>query len=308
MALYRSSSILDDIKREFRQGNMVTRLIMVNVGVFLAINLVRLLIFFGSPSGAISDARFVRLLDFVAMPMDPEHLLMRPWTVITYMFLHVQLLHILFNMLFLFWFGRILFQFVGNRKILPIYVYGGLVGAFLAVLAAQLPQLAPYSAGIMLGASAGVMAILAAAATTAPDYTVFLLFIGPVRLKYIALITIVVLDLLAIPSLDNVGGHIAHIGGALLGFVFIRQSQRGRDWSLGFNRVFEWFTGLFSRRRQPRVVYRSEKRQASPKRRARYEKGKQEQLDEILDKIARSGYDNLTKEEKEFLFRVSKED
>jgi hypothetical protein len=162
----------------------------------------------------------------------------------------------------------------------------------------------------MIGASAGVMAIVAAAATIAPNYTMFLLLIGPVRLKYIALFMIVVLDLLSIPSLDNVGGHVAHIGGALLGFLFIRQLQRGRDWSTGFNRAFGGLTNLFSRQRRPRVVYRNKSKSSAPPRRkpVRHEKGKQEYLDEILDKIAKSGYDNLTKEEKEFLFRVSKED
>jgi hypothetical protein len=175
----------------------------------------------------------------------------------------------------------------------------------------MLPQLLPLPGSVLLGASAGVMAIVAAAATIAPNYTVLLLFIGPIRLKYIALIMIVVLDLLAIPNLENVGGHIAHIGGALLGFIFITQLQRGRDWSVGFNRLFGGLTNSFSRRRQPRVVYRSERRKSAPTRKrkaSRYEKGKQEQLDEILDKIAQSGYENLTTEEKEFLFRVSKEE
>jgi hypothetical protein len=226
------------------------------------------------------------------------------------MFLHYQLLHILFNMLFLFWFGRILYEFVGNRKILPIYFYGGLAGAALAVIMFQLPPLQDAPGDVMLGASAGVMAIVVAAATIAPNYTVFLLFIGPVRLKYIALV-VILLDVIAIPGPVNTGGHLAHLGGALLGFLFINQLQRGRDWSIGFNRLFEALTSLFSRRRSPRVVYRSRERRTSPaqkRRSARYEKGKQEYLDEILDKIAKSGYENLTKEEKEFLFKVSKEE
>lgn len=321
MAAYRNTSIGDDIRRQFSQGTMVTRLIMVNVGVFLAMSLINLILFFTTPNETVSTIaesmslrqfRFEKVIGLLAIPIEPDQMLNRFWTPLTYMFLHVEFLHILFNMLFLFWFGRILHQFIGNRKILPIYFYGGLVGAATAIIVLNLsPQFRDlYFAKPMLGASAGVMAIVAGAATIAPNYTVFLLLIGAVRLKYIALV-VILLDVLAIPTMSNAGGHLAHIGGALLGFIFIKQLQRGRDWSIGFNRLFEGLTNLFSRRRQPRVVYRSEKRKSVSSRKkkaSRYEKGKQEYLDEILDKIAQSGYENLSQEEKEFLFRVSKEE
>ena len=292
-------------------GNMVTRIIMVNIGVFLAMSITHLIIFFVAGNPAVQQEWFHQLTGWFAIPVEPVQILFRPWTIVTYMFLHTGFWHILWNMLFLFWFGRILHQFLGNRKILPIYFYGGLVGAALAILLQNIsPTLQEFApAEYMLGASAGVMAIVVAAAATAPNYTMFLLLLGPVKLKYIALV-VVLLDVIAIPSLSNTGGHIAHLGGAILGLMFIRQLQRGRDWSVGFNRVFEALEALFARRRRPRVVYRRQQRETnfSKGRSSRYAKDKQQQLDEILDKIAKSGYENLSKEEKEFLFRVSKEE
>lgn len=309
--MYRNTSIFEDIRNEFRSGNIVTSLIMVNVGVFLFVNLINVVLLFVEPDKLLRFSMFNDFLAWLALPIDPGMMLMRPWTTITHMFLHAGFGHIFWNMLYLYWFGKILRLFLGDRKILPVYIYGGLVGALAAMLAYNtLPAISTYDpAVIMLGASAGIMAIVAAAGTIAPNYTIFLLFIGQVRLKYIALF-VVILDVIALPYFSNTGGHIAHIGGAFLGFVFIKQLQAGNDWSLGFNKLIDRLADLFKSRKGPRVHYKSTKAKqttgASEGKSA--DRQKQEKLDNILDKIAQSGYDSLSKEEKEFLFRVSNEE
>ena len=296
------TSIWDDTKREFRSGNVISQLIIVNVAVFLIINIVYVVVVLIHSDRLIPEATRTSILSWIALPGGWMPLLERPWTLITHMFVHFGIFHILFNMLCLYWFGRIIQEFIGNKKILPLYILGGVSGAFLLLLSYTLfPGLSPAPA---FGASAGVLAIIVAAATLVPDYTIFLLFFGAVRLKYIAFFMIVI-DLVSIPGLNS-GGHIAHLGGALFGYIFIKQLQVGHDWSQPFNNFFEAIGNFFRARRQPRVVHKTRKEERK-KRSSDVSEGKQQQIDAILDKIARSGYDSLTKEEKEFLFKVSKE-
>lgn len=309
--MYGNNSILDDIKRQFTSGNVVNQLIIINIVVFLVINLVNVIGFLASSDKGIASAWLGKILGWIMLPANPRDLLTHPWTLFTHMFAHYEFLHLLFNLLWLYWFGRIISEFIGHKKILPLYIMGGLTGAILLIAAYNIfPGL---HAGMpvvkALGASAGVLAIVVAAATLVPDYSIFLLFFGSVKIKYIAII-MVALDLISIPDFNS-GGHIAHLGGALFGFVFIKQLQLGNDWSKPFNDLIDWITGIFSRSKQPRVVYKS--RQPRPKVRKPVsadvgEGGKQDRVDAILDKIASSGYDSLSKEEKEFLFRVSKEE
>jgi membrane associated rhomboid family serine protease len=309
------SSIWTDVQQQYRYGNMVVRLILANVAVFLGVHLVDLFLRIGSSSFP---------LDWLAMPMNANDLLYRAWTPITYMFLHWDFWHLLWNMLFLFWFGRILQDLLGNRRILPIYFYGGLAGA--AVAFALLNLLPDQNGTILLGASAGVSAVLMAAATLAPNYEI-MLFVWPVRIKYIALARIV-LDIIAVKGFVNTGGSVAHLGGVAIGYMFIRLLQQGTDLSLGFNSVLDGISrlgsGLFSGRRRPgpRVAHRqpqsagpadadrAARRSRKPRSRVAVEEGisdKQARVDQILDKIGKSGYDSLSKDEKEFLFKFSKE-
>jgi hypothetical protein len=208
-------------------------------------------------------------------------------------------------MLWLYWLGNIFTDFLGNKRVLPVYLMGSMAGGILYMLAYNLlPVLRPeVDSAICIGASAGVLAIVIAAATQVPDYTVFLMFIGPVKLKWIALITIL-LDIVSLPS-ENAGGHIAHLGGALFGFVFVKQLQNGNDWTTLLNRFFDWTINAFQKKPGMRVSYSfPDKKQ---KRTEKVRDQKQERLDAILDKIAKNGYESLTKEEKEFLFDASKE-
>jgi hypothetical protein len=210
--------------------------------------------------------------------------------------------------LWLYWFGNIVKEFIGNKKILPLYILGGLSGAALLMTFFYFfPALRPSVAAI--GASAGVLAIIVAAATIVPDYTVFLIILGPVKIKWIAVV-LVVIDLISIPE-QNTGGHIAHLGGALFGFIYIRQLQLGTDLASPFINVYDGLVNYFKPQPKTRVAYKrttvppsEHKRKAKPEEAA----NKQEYIDTILDKISQSGYDSLSKEEKEFLFKVSKED
>ncbi len=298
--MYGNTSIWDDIKREFFSGNVVSQLIIINVLVFVVINLVTVAIFLASGSTVNP------VLPWIMIPADVVQLLKRPWTLLTHMFAHFGIWHLLFNMLWLFWFGKIIQEFIGNKKILPLFIYGGLCGAALLIISYNIfPGLQsdlPYVSA--LGASAGVLAIVVAAATLVPDYTVFLLFFGAVKIKYIALF-MVILDMVSIPGLNS-GGRIAHLGGALFGYVFIKQLQVGHDWSKPFNNFLDAMAGLF-RKKEPRMVYKTDSQERKRKQ-SDYPQDKQQQVDAILDKIARSGYDSLSKEEKEFLFKVSKDE
>jgi membrane associated rhomboid family serine protease len=307
MALGRS--IWDDIRTEMSSGNMVTRLIMVNAVVFIAINLVYVSGFFYF-ADKISANNFVwKVIGWLGIPAELKLMLKRPWVIITHMFSHLSFFHFLFNMLGLYWFGGIVKEFIGNKKILPLYLMGGIAGAALLVAFFYFfPSLRPSLPAI--GASAGVLAIIIAAATIVPDYTVFLVLFGPVKIKWIA-VALVVIDLVSIPE-QNTGGHIAHLGGALFGFIYIRQLQLGSDLAAPFIAIYDAFVAFFKPKPKTRVAY---KRTTVPPTTAKPKSAKQDagmnkqaRIDSILDKISNSGYDSLSKEEKDFLFKVSKED
>lgn len=303
MNMHGNTSIKDDIKHAFSSGNVIVQLIVLNIAVFLLINVVFVALIMVNSDRAVPETLKQSVLTWIELPATFRELLWKPWTLITHLFTHVGIFHILFNMLCLYWFGNIIREFIGHKKILPMFILGGFSGALLMlVFNAVFPGLHPAPA---MGASAGVLAIIVGAAALVPDYTLFLLFFGAVRLKYIALF-IIILDFVSIPG-RNAGGHIAHLGGALFGYLFIRQLQMGHDWSLPFNSFFERIKNIFTARKEPRVVYKT-KNEAKRKPRADFPENKQQQVDAILDKIAQSGYDSLTKEEKEFLFRASKEE
>lgn len=314
-------SIWNDVKREFNQGNMVTRIIIINIVIFIAINIFKLILFFGN--GGQLPELYDQVVHAFCMSSDWQFFLTHPWGLITSMFLHEGFWHILWNMLFLYWFGRIVGDFIGNQRILPIYLLGGIAGGILYFISANAfpgMLIGKYA----LGASAGVMAIVVAAGAISPDYIMRLLFIGDVKLKYIVAV-LVFLDLIVIPNGGNTGGHIAHLGGAFFGWFFVFQLRNGNDLSLFVNNIIDTISNFFSallsgqrQRRKPKVVYRNPNKKAASKtsRSRSREKGHavsdqnkaahQERLDAILDKIKQSGYESLSAEEKEFLFNASK--
>jgi len=303
-------SIVQDIRTAFnRRDNALVQLILLNVLVFAAVVLLEAITYLGQAAAA--QVLVMRQLELSA---NLGVLLRHPWTVLTYAFTHQGFFHILFNMLNLYWFGQLLREYLGDRRLVSIYVLGPLAGAAVFLLAYNLiPILRPAAdAGQMvLGASAAVTAVIVAAATLLPDYTFMLILIGPVKIKWIA--AAVVLISLAGVNSNNTGGEIAHLGGALLGFVFIKQLQAGRDLGRPVQAVGNWFARLSSRQPAMRVS-RSERRPepvaasaASPARKPAPGQPLQDEIDTILDKISRSGYESLSKEEKQKLFRASQQ-
>ncbi|MCD6332585.1 MAG: rhomboid family intramembrane serine protease [Bacteroidales bacterium] len=290
------------IRDSFKRANVLTRLIYINIGVYILIKFLSL--FFFLLNRRELDAT---LLGFLALPADTGVLLVRPWTLVTYMFLHYGFFHILFNMLWLFWFGKIFLEYLDARKLTAIYLIGGFAGGLLYIAAYNLlpafRDQVPVS--IALGASAAILAVVMTISFYVPDYRVNLMFIGPVKIKYIALGTILI-DLFSIQS-GNAGGHIAHLGGALFGILYAWQLTRGKDLVRGFNKLLDALVTLFKPRPKMRVKYK--KPRGRPETDMEYNARKsaeQAEIDRILEKISKNGYAALTKEEKEKLFTSSK--
>lgn len=297
-----------DLRMKWASGGMVVRLILINVAVFIGLVLAYLLFLPSGGSGPMAELlRDQYIVQWLRSTADLEVLPYRPWTVFTYMFTHTGLGHIFWNMLLLWFGGRMFEDLLGGKRLLGHYLLGGLSGLFLFVLMSNaLPGLhgGASSPGIM-GASAGVLSVFIGIAAYRPEMMVNLILIGPVKLMYVAAVFLL-LDLVGIGSGDGVA-HEAHIGGALYGYIASRQLTKGRDWSLGFVNGLERLFRPFKRRD---TKLRVEKRfsHASVRSDEAYNEArriKQAKVDAILDKISRSGYDSLSKEEKDILFKAS---
>lgn len=277
------------------------RLILINIIVWFTIVLLDVLF-------DLFQVTFTEeVINWLAVPASIEALITRPWTLVTYMFLHYDIWHILFNMLWLYWFGRIFLEYLNERQMLATYLLGGLSGAVLYILSFNIfPKFQEsYLQSVALGASASVVAIVVAISFYVPNYRINLLLIGPVKIIYIALFSIA-LDFIMIKS-SNSGGHLAHIGGAIWGFFFVAMLRKGNDLSKAFDmnwlkNTFRPFTG--KKKSHFKKVY-TNSRGVSDEDYNLQKRHQQERIDDILDKISRSGYDALTKEEKELLFRTS---
>jgi membrane associated rhomboid family serine protease len=300
-------NLAGEIKQAYHKGDVLFRLVYINVALFILIRLG--FVFYRLFTSGVSLAELQILysdnvMKYLEVPSRLDELLARPWTVITYMFTHFSFMHILFNMLVLYWFGRIFLQYLTGRQLLTTYLIGGLAGAFLYLIFLNgFPGLRIPLGVTMLGASAAIMAIVVAISAYAPDYTLNLLFIGPVKLKYIALFYIV-LDVLMIAS-DNSGGNIAHLGGAMYGFLFTSQFKKSRDPGKWLNRILDFIFNLFRPRPKLNVTYRKNAPHISDFDYNKSKVAQQKEIDRILDKIARAGYESLTKQEKEILFSMS---
>jgi membrane associated rhomboid family serine protease len=284
-------NVIDEIRHTFnKNNNAIRKIIVVNVIVFLVVAVVNVIMFF---AGIDHDTVNVSLR-YLMLPAHLGTLLRQPWSILSYMFLHDGFLHILFNMLWLFWIGNILHEYIGNRKVYEAYFGGGLAGAILFLVCMNIFPVFSSSVSITyaLGASAGVLGVVIAAATLLPNYPINLMLFGAVRLKYLALVT-VILDVISIP-LNNAGGHIAHIGGAIFGFVYIKYLYQDKYLLPAFIR------NLFEKKSKVKIHYRSNDRRNEAN-----AKPSQEEIDFILDKISKSGYDSLSKKEKEQLFKAS---
>lgn len=295
------NSILDDFKYAMRTGNMVTRIIIVNVIVFIVMTLINV---FDFDSGF--TPYLVKKLSLLSNPLQE---IMQPWSLVTHMFLHVGFWHILWNMLLLYWFGRVIGDFIGDQRILPIYLLGGLCGGLFFVL---WDQLLPGGSGMAYayGASAAVWAIIMTTAMISPDYIFHLFLIGPIKIKYIAFVMLL-LDLISIANNQNTGGQMGHLGGAFFGVFYVYMLRQGTDLTSGLQGLFSYISDLYyrqPRKKTPRSTFKVYSNAGNKKENAKSEKSfsDQEELDRILEKIKAKGYDKLSDEEKDFLYQASK--
>jgi membrane associated rhomboid family serine protease len=307
--MYPQTSPFEKMKIFFTKREALSRIILINIAVWLLIALIRNLAFlFSSPeagsSGLYKQYLSEYLLSFLALPANVNVFLAKPWTIFSYMFLHFDFLHILFNLLWLYWFGSIFVQYLTQRQFLATYILGGIVGGIVYMTAYNVFPVFDIVRGnaIALGASASVLAIVVAISFYVPNYTINLFLLGPIKIKYIALITIA-MDLLMINS-GNAGGHLAHLGGALWGFLYVKMLPH-----IDPSKIFSIFSGQnvqkFKTARKNRFKVHYGKPHLTDEEYNLLKKEKQQRIDKILDKISQSGYNSLTKEEKELLFSSS---
>lgn len=302
-------SILHDIKFQFQSGNMLTRIILVNIAVFVFIKVVWVFTQYGNV-----NAIYDNIIDFIALHTGAPKVYTHFWGWFTHMFFHEGGWHLFWNMLLLYWFGRIVGDFLGDERVLPLYILGGLFGALFCVGFDYFLPGSGGASGLAWGASAAVMCMLLTAAMTSPDYYLHLLLIGPVKLKWVAL-AMLFFDLIGTAGQVNTGGHFAHLGGALFGIIYVSRLHSGQDLTAGLQRLFDKINN-----RQIPIKPKPPTKKAAMS--VVYNKGKESKnlnlepevdnfqikLDSILDKINDQGYDNLSDEEKDFLSRASKKD
>lgn len=305
----------NELKMQWKQGGILVRLILVNAGVFVVMTTLQLLVTLsGGQPFPLDEALGL------ATTWNPQLLMERPWTILTHMFVHMRVWHLVINLALLYWMGRLFMIQFGSRRLLSTYIVGGLAGFVLYFVATNVfPAL--QQGQYAYGASAAVMAIFVAAATKEPERPIGLILLGSVPLKYVA-IGFVLLDYFALSNGENMGGNLAHLGGALFGFLMVRQQRNGRDLVGWFERLLDAIISLFQSRSDSKMRMEkggrfnrfSKKKKRTERKTSRaqsddeFNAQKQEResrMDGILDKISKHGYDNLSKEEKAFLFNES---
>jgi len=303
------SGLFDDFRSEFNKpNNTLVQLILVNVVVFLVLLLTKV-----SLTMAQNMDVYYLIREQLLIPGTIGAFLHKPWTLFTYFFTHDEIFHILYNMLFLYWFGRLIDEYLGNRRLIGLYIMGGLAGGLLYL---AMYSLVPYfqsqaDNARMLGASAAAFSVAVGAATLLPNYTFHLLFFGPVRIKYIVFFFIILS--VAQSAGMNAGGNLAHVGGAIMGFVYVKLLQNGTDLGRPIYWIADGWSNLFKPKPAVKVSYRQRSNastQVSPYTStggtpSSISTPDQDEVDTILDKISRSGYESLTREEKQKLFRAS---
>lgn len=289
------AGLRDTIKAQFENGDYLIKVVLIMIGAFLIQTIL----------GVLSTFTETPLLNYFEnytyLPSEVTEFAFKPWTLFTYMFLHHGFFHIFFNLIILYFTGKIFVDFLNDKRFLATFILGGLAGGVLFILSYNV---FPFFEGVKLplvGASAGVMAIVIGTAAYAPNLPVRLFFAIEAKLWHVASLFLL-MDLLQIEK-NNPGGHIAHIGGALMGYFIVRQLQNGKDYSMGFFEYWKAFFGWFDKKPTLKTVHKSKtKKRDNPKK----TDADQEVLDRILEKIQKSGYDKLSKEEKEFLFKFGK--
>lgn len=291
-------SILKDLKQNYTLGGATEKLIYWNVAFFV-IPYVLL--------GVLSlfDIRF-SFTEYISLSSNPADLLWKPWSIISYAFFHSGFLHILFNLIILYFVGRLFLTYFTQKQLLSLYLLGAIFAGIIYIISYLLFPALIQQRAQLIGASGAVMAVMFGIATFNPHMQVRLLLIGFVKLWHIALFYLIV-DLISL-SAANTGGHIAHLGGALFGYLFSSQLKNGTDITKWFSGFLDYIVTLFQPRNStPFKKVHTNRQQKNVEVKPKPKEKTQQQIDEILDKISKSGYDSLTKEEKEFLFKAGKE-
>lgn len=277
---------IKELRLKWHTGSMLVRLVFVNVAIFLLLHLLAFIFGFTSIGAAC-------ILEFVELPSDFGDFILVPWTIITYMFSQYDFLHLLFNMLWLYWFGEIFLFADSSKRMLALYLYGGIGGGLLFMLFYSMMGMR----GLIIGSSASVLAIVVATAVCHPDFKMNLLLLGEISLKWVAIVTIII-DFVSIGG-SNTGGHVAHIGGAIVGLCYAMALKHGvditRPYCFVIDRMINLWHGVFHASQRSNAAASSFSARSN-----------EADLDEILDKVRKSGYGSLTREEKSRLFDVSR--
>jgi len=293
---------------KYRTANTLEKVIGLNVLMFILTYVFRAVFFLMN----INTNYFV---DYLVFPKEFMDFILQPWSVVTYAFLHAGFLHILFNMIILHFGGRIFMTYFSGKRLLNYYILGAVFGALIYALSYNLfPAFAGVGRSYLIGASAAVMAVFIGIATKVPDSTVRLFLLGNLKLWWIAAF-FVIMDIVQIPF-DNPGGHLAHLGGAFIGYFYTKQLDKGKDIGKWIENLIEGFQQLFKSKPKSKPNYQTSsksrmktvyKKKTYTKTSAKDKTEKQKRIDMILDKISKSGYDSLSKEEKDFLFNAGKD-
>ncbi|RTL10870.1 MAG: rhomboid family intramembrane serine protease [Flavobacteriaceae bacterium] len=283
-------NILDDLKLQYKTGGMVQKLIFWNIGCFL----LSLLFFYSFSIGTFN------IPNWIALSSDLDTFIRTLWTLVSFNFFHHGVFHLIFNLIVLHFSGRLFSTYFTDKQMLGVYLLGGVFSGIIFVLSYILIG----KSGLLVGASGAIMAILLSVTTYAPFMLLRIPLIGIVKLWHVTFV-ILLLDLIQLP-LDNTGGHIAHLGGALFGFLYVKLLQSGTDLSKGILFVLDFFANLSKPKKK--TPFKKVHRNTTKKTVNSFSEKDiiQKQIDDILDKISKSGYDSLTKEEKEFLFKAGK--
>ena len=280
--------ILSTIKQAFAdQKNPINKYIAINAFVFVALLISAAFYVLGD----IPNPFKMWVMQYFSLTANWKVFIFKPWTFFTYAFIHEKFFHLLFNMLVLHWFGNLIIEYLNKNRMLFIFWAGVLGGGILYALF--------FDGNQLIGASAGIMALVIASATLLPNYEIVLAIFGRIKLKYVGLAYLII-DLFSMMG-SNAGGSVAHLGGALIGFLAIKQIQAGNDWSNMVIPINNFIDKLFTRKNKLKIVHRSEQQAQASKAIV-----SQAEVDQVLEKITKSGYDSLNKSEKELLFKASK--
>lgn len=292
-------SIFQDLKRQFRSGDYLTRLLYINCGIFLILKIALVIcMLFEFP---------VNWILYLELPSSLSVLAHTPWTIFSYMFVHVDFLHIIFNLLALYWFGKLFLQYLSQKQLVGVYILGGITGALVYILTLNtIPYFSVLRhSSYLIGTSASVMAIIFTVVAHYPDDNIRIPLIGNIKLKYIGL-AVFLLDVMGVSATD-LGGTMAHIGGAAFGLVYgILLRTKNVDLSAPFSSIMDFFANLSRYKKKPKMKVKTNF--YKPKSDSEWNQknnSRNRRMDAILEKIKKSGYANLSDEEKQELFDLS---